>query len=119
MKNCEFNGQMLPLIGCNGCMCNTIVAAALVLMEIGGDFRWFFQQVKHGKGMADLLDNPSMLFVSDQHHGLLNAIDGKFPTTKCRHCLVHLARSLEVQPGGVCSLGVGMPIFWKTARSTD
>ncbi|CAM9772469.1 unnamed protein product [Phaeothamnion confervicola] len=119
MKNNEYNGQMLLLVMRDGALRNVVVAAALVDKETEANYTWFFQQVKHGEGMSDLLNNSKMLFISDRNQGLMNAIDSHFPDASRRHCLAHLARNIKDRPGGSTGLGPGQGLFWSLARSTN
>ncbi|KAG5556876.1 hypothetical protein RHGRI_007205 [Rhododendron griersonianum] len=90
------NGCLLSACAKDGNQGLYPLCLAVVDSENYDNWYWFMEQLK------DFLEDGRVLvFVSDRHDGLLQAVKQIFPSSPHSHCLVHLKENLKKHFGGL------------------
>ncbi|KAI8571358.1 hypothetical protein RHMOL_Rhmol01G0113900 [Rhododendron molle] len=90
------NGCLLSACAKDGNQGLYPLCLAVVDSENYENWHWFMEQLK------DFLEDGRVLvFVSDRHDGLLQAVKQIFPSSPHSHCLVHLKENLKKRFGGL------------------
>jgi hypothetical protein len=94
-RGVDANGKTLPL------------AWALVPIENGPWWRWFFKQIKKAFKWSTWI---GFVFISDREKGLPGAQEEIFPEAFPSYCCQHIADNIQQKYGVKCR-----PLFWRCA----